>query len=122
MKNLDEEEVGCGIFVDLQKAFDTVDHNILLAKLEHYGICAVSNDWFKSYFSDRRQFVFISGFNSNHAMLKHGFPQVSVLGPILFLIYIINNLNHAIKYCKVHHFANDATSYILTVQPKNLID
>ena len=49
-KNLDEEKVGCGIFVDLQKAFDTVDHNILLAKLEHYGIRCVANDWFKSYF------------------------------------------------------------------------
>ena len=77
-----------GIFVDLQKAFDTVDHNILLAKLKHYGIYGIGNDRFKSYLSDRRQFVSITGFNSDHAMLKHGVPQGYVLGPILFLIYI----------------------------------
>ena len=49
-KNLDKGKIECGIFVDLKKAFDTADHNILLAKLEHYGICDVANDWFKSYF------------------------------------------------------------------------
>ena len=69
-------------------------------------ICGIANDRFKSYLSDRRQFVSINGFNSDHAMLKHGFPQGSVLGPILFLIYI-NDLSHAIKYCEVHHFADD---------------
>ena len=71
MQELDEGKVGCGIFVDLKKAFDTVDHNIFLAKLEHYGICGVANDWFKYYLSNRRQFVSINEFNSNHAMLKH---------------------------------------------------
>ena len=69
-KNLDEGKVECSIFVDLQKAFDTVDHNILLVKLEHFGICGVANDCFKSYFFDRRQFVYTNGFNSNHAMPK----------------------------------------------------
>ena len=59
-----------------------------------------------NHLSDRRQFVSINGFNSNHAMLKHGVPQDCALRPILFIIYI-NDLNHAIKYCKVHHFAND---------------
>ena len=105
-KNLDEGKVGCGIFVDLRKAFDTVDHNILLGKLEHYRVRGVANDWLKSYLSDRRQFVSVNGFNSNHALLKHGVPQGFVLGPVLFLIYI-NDLNHAIKYCKVHHFADN---------------
>ena len=105
-KYLDEEKVSCSIFVDLRKAFDTVDHNILLTKLEHYGMLGVANNWFKSYLSERRQFVSINGFSSNHAMLKHGVPQDSVLGPVLFLIYI-NDLNHAVKYCKVHHFADN---------------
>ena len=63
-----------------------------------------ANDWFKSYLSHRRQCI--NGFNSSHAMLKYGVPQDFLLGPILFLIYI-NDLNHAIKYCKVHHFADD---------------
>ena len=105
-RNLDEERVGCGIFVDLQKAFDTADHNILLAKLEYYAIHGFANDWFKSYHSDRRQFVSINGFNSSNARFKQRVLQGSVLAPILFLIYI-NDLNYAVKYCKVHHFADD---------------
>ena len=56
-KNLDKGNMGCGIFVDLQKAFDTVEHDILLAKLEHYGIRCIANEWFKSYLFDRKQFV-----------------------------------------------------------------
>ena len=103
-KNLDEGKVGCGIFVDLQKAFDAVDHGISLAKFEHYGICGVANDWFKPYLSDRMQFVSITGFNSNHTMIKNRVSQGSILGPILFVIYI-KDLNHAVKYRKVYHFA-----------------
>ena len=59
-KALDDENIGCGVFVNLQKAFDTVDHQILLAKLNHYRICGVSNDWFKSYLSNRHQYVSIN--------------------------------------------------------------
>ena len=60
-KALDDENIGCGGFVDLQKTLDTVDHQILLAKLNHYGIRGVSNDWFKSYLSNRSQYVSING-------------------------------------------------------------
>ena len=67
-KDLDEGKVGCGIFVDLQKTFDTVEHNVLLEKLEHYGICGIANKSFKSYPSDRTQFACINGFISSHAM------------------------------------------------------
>ena len=58
-KSLDDGNRGCGDFVELQKAFDTVDHQILLAKLNHYGIHGISNDWFKSYLSNRNQYVSI---------------------------------------------------------------
>ena len=105
-KNLDNGNLGCGIFVDLQKAFDTVEHDILLAKLEHYGIRGMANNWFKSYLFNRKQFVSINGHISNQTSVKYGVPQGSVLGPLLFLIYI-NDLNLAIKFCKVHHFADD---------------
>ena len=105
-KNLDEGNIGCGIFVDLQKAFDTVEHDILLSKLEHYGIRGLANEWFKSYLSNRKQYVSINGYHSNLADVKFGVPQGSVLGPLLFLIYI-NDLNQALKFCKVHHFADD---------------
>ena len=102
-KNLDEGNLGCGIFVDLQKAFDTVEQDIHLSKLEHYGL---ANEWFKSYLSNRKQYVPINGYDSNLADVKCGVPQGSVLGLLLFLIYN-NDLNHDLKFCKVHHFADD---------------
>ena len=105
-KNLDEGNIGCGIFVDLQKAFDTVEHDILLSELEHYGIRGLANEWFKSYLSNRKQYVSINGYDSNLADVKLGVPQGSVLGPQLFLVYI-NDLNQALKFRKVFHFADD---------------
>ena len=104
-KNLDEGNIGCGIFVDLQKAFDTVEHDILLSKLEHYGVRDLANEQFKSYLSNRKH-VSINGYDSNLVDVKFGVPQGSVLGPLLFLIYI-NDLNQTLKLCKVHHFADD---------------
>ena len=107
-KALDDGNIGCGVFVDLQKAFDTVDNQILLAKLNHYGIHGVSNDWFKSYLSNRNQYVSINGYESGLAPLNCGIPQGTVLGPLLFLPYI-NDPNQAIKF---HHFADDTNLYV----------
>ena len=118
-KALDDGNIGCGVFVDLQKAFDTVDHQILLAKLNHYGIRGVSNDWFKSYLSNRSQYVSINGYESGLAAINCGVPQGSVLGPLLFLLYI-NDLNQAIKFCKVHHFADDTNLLCLSNSIKKL--
>ena len=83
-KNLDEGNIGCGIFVDLQKAFDTVEHDILLSKLEHYGVRGLANEWFKSYLSNRKQYVSVNGYDPNLADIKFGVPQGSFLGPLLF--------------------------------------
>ena len=104
-KNLDEGNIGCGIFVDLEQAFDTVNYVILLSKLEHYGIHSLDIEWFKSYLSSRKQYVSINGYDSNLADVKFGVSQRSVLGPLLFLIYS-NDSNQALKFCKVHHFAD----------------
>ena len=103
---IDKGNYACGIFVDFQKAFDTVDHHILLKKLEYYGVRGILNKWFASYLSNRKQFVSINGYKSNLADVKCGVPQASILGPPLFLIYI-NDLHAAIKYSEVHHFADD---------------
>ena len=104
-EQLDKGNFACGIFVDFQKAFDTVDHQILIQKL-NYGIRGIANNWFSSYLQNRTQFVSINGFDSNVNAICCGGPQGSVLGPLLFLIYI-NDLHFAIKYSKVHHFADD---------------
>ena len=104
MKALDEGNFACGIFVDLKKAFDIVDHNIS-KKLDHYGVRGISNKWLESYLTERKQFVSINGFNSDISTITSGVTQGSVLGTILFLIYI-NYLNQAMKVWKVHHFAD----------------
>ena len=103
----------------MQKAFDTVDHQILLAKLNHYEIRGVSNDWFKSYLSNRTQYVSINGYESCVAAINCGVPQESVLGPLRFLLYI-NDLDQAIEFCKVHHFVDDANLLHLNNSIKNL--
>ena len=69
-KALNDGQIACGIFIDLEKAFDSVSHHILLEKLDHYGIIGISNDWFRSYLSDRSQFVSINGFNSDYKTIK----------------------------------------------------
>ena len=103
---IDKGNYACGIFVDFQKAFDTVDHDILLENLEYYGVRGISNKLFASYLSNRKQFLSVNGYKSNLADVKCGVPQGSILGPLLFLIYI-NDLHAAIKYSAVHHFADD---------------
>ena len=116
---LDNKRIAGGVFVDLQKAFDTVNHEILLHKLNHYGIRGTVHDWFASYLSNRTQYVSLLGFESNVLNIRHGVPQGSVLGPLLFLIYL-NDLHKAIRYSKVYHFADDTNLLNISDSPSKL--
>ena len=97
---LDEGHIGCDVFVDLQKGFDIVDHEILLSKLDYYGVRGISNNWFKSHLSDPKQFISINGYESELAEMNCGVPLSFILGSLLFLLYI-NDLNQAKKFCKI---------------------
>ena len=93
-KCLDQGLFSCGIFVDLQKAFYTIGHDILLGKLEYYGIRGINDKWFETYLKVRQQFVSLNAYNSECASLLIGVPRGSVLSSLLFLLYI-NDLNLA---------------------------
>ena len=74
-----------GVFIDLKKAFDAIDHKLLLTKLEHYGIRGVAYDWTKSYLCERKQYVSVNSCSSDAMNVVRGVPQGSILGPKLFL-------------------------------------
>jgi len=104
-QHLDNHEYTIGIYLDLQKAFDTVNHDILLYKLSNYGIGGVVYQWFKKYLSDRKQFISVAGVSSEIGSISMGVSQGSVLGPLLFLLYV-NDIHKAVLDAKVKLFAD----------------
>ena len=108
--SIDNGKFGCGSFLDLQKAFDTVNHEILLQKLEHYGIRGNVLSWFQSYLPGRTQYVTVSGHVSDLLPIICGVPQGSVLGPLLFLIYVID-FPKVSKVMQFYLFADDTSIY-----------
>ena len=91
---MDNNEFGYGIFIDLKKAFEKVNHSILLSKLNHYGVRGKACDWFQSYLSNREQFVCINSHKSDSLSITCGVPQGSIRGPLMFcyilMIYILD--------------------------------
>ena len=105
---MNNNEIVGAVLLDLSKAFDLVNHQILKQKLSVYKFSQLSQRWFDSYLSNRFQQVQISGKLSQSKEIKAGVPQGSVLGPLLFLLYI-NDLPLYIKYCLLDLFADDGT-------------
>ncbi|MEO1211654.1 MAG: reverse transcriptase family protein [Cyanobacteria bacterium J06638_20] len=115
---MDQGYTPLNIFIDLSKAFDTINHETLLYKLQYYGIKGISYDLLKSYLKDRQQFVRIDSNQSEKLCLCTGVPQGSVLGPLLFIIYI-NDLQHCSDIFRTISYADDTTLYI-TLCAENL--
>ena len=106
----ENKESAIGLFCDLSKAFDTIEHTILLKKLEIYGIRGIALKWFESYLTERKFFVQINEMKSDLQNISFGVPQGSILGPLLFIIYI-NDLPNSLEYCKPTMFADDTNLF-----------
>ena len=108
-----------GVFLDLQKDFDTVNHSILLKKLYHYGIGGVAINWFCLFLSDRMQLTSINKTQSDKREMKYGVPQGSVPGPLLFISFI-NDLDKVVEFSTVHHFTDDTNMLLIEKSLKKM--
>ena len=120
VKSLAKKHYTIGIFLDLTKAFDSLDHSILISKLYHLGIRGLALNWFQNYLSNRKQFTSYLNATSNSEIITHGVPQGSILGPLLFLIYI-NDLPDNLVNSKAILYADDTNLIFHDKDLKKLI-
>ena len=118
--SIDKDQLTCGIFIDLSKAFDTVNHDILLDKLDNYGIRGKALSLFRSYLSGRKQYTVIENVKSKTSNIDCGVPQGSVLGPLFFLLFI-NDLPNCCPTGKIRIFADDTNVFFHSNNIEDLI-
>ena len=119
--DIDKKNISLTVFMDLSKTFDTMDHDILLNKLQYYGITGTALAWFTSYLKDRKQFVEIDCSQSGVLSISTGVPQGSILGPILFLIYM-NDIPNSSDNFNFILYADDTTLYSCIQLPSNTLN
>ena len=110
-----------GVFLDFSKAFDTINHEMLLYKLSHYGIRGIALKWFESYLYNRQQFVCINNSNSSIKNIGCGVPQGSILGPLLFILYI-NDFQNSSNLMLFLLFADDSNIFYSHHDSQFLLD
>ena len=111
LDKLDNGLVTGAVFLDLKKAFDTVNHELLLSKLKSVGLDTSTVGWFESYLCNREQVVLVNNCFSDSRPISIGVPQRSILGPLLFLVYV-NDFQHCIEHCKIILYADDTLVYV----------
>ena len=118
-EQLDKGNIVLGTYLDLSKAFDTVNHKILLKKLNYYGIRGIVNNWFESYLTGRQQTTYVNGQYSSKSYISTGVPQGSVLGPLLFLIYI-NDIVSCAGSNSLRLYADDTNLFVFDKSLENI--
>ena len=121
INSFEDNKSTCGIFQDISKAFDTIDHNSLLSKLYKYDIRGNTLNWFISYLSNRYQFVSINNTSSSFLRIECGVPQGSILGPILFILYI-NDLPRVSTKLKFHLYADNTNILYENTDTKAIVE
>ena len=104
--NIDKKLLDLPVFLDLKKAFDTVDHKIMVTKLKAVGVRGTAADWFASYLNNRRQYCSLGNQKSIESLVTFGIPQGSCLGPLLFIIFI-NDFESCLRHAKAGMYADD---------------
>ena len=107
---IDNNEFCIGVFIDLSKAVDMLNHDILSLKVEHYGVRGIALKWFKNYLSCRRQYVYLNGSSSALQSITCGDCQGSILGPLLCILYI-NDITSCSYILRFTHFADDTNVF-----------
>ena len=120
-RNMDQGQLTGAVFIDLRKAFDTVDHAVLLDKLSNLGILDKEHGWFTDYLSNRTQVVEFQGVTSASEAVSTGVPQGSILGPLLFILHI-NDLPEVVSDCNILMYADDTVLYCSSSQASVIQD